>query len=695
MLSGGDAESPDADPAARQYLPFGTVYATYEFLERALGVRWYWPGELGLVAPKRSTVSLDRMHWHGKPSFDCRHTYFARADDPDISAAESLLWWRRLRHGALGGPANANHSFNDWPGRYGKTHPEYFKMRPDGSRSAKTEFFGSGALGGHVCLSNPDVFRLTVEDKRKQFDGNTLWIYGAVMPGDGDITCYCEACQAVMRPERGSGGVHGDLVWGFVNKVAAEVRKTHPNRFITCCSYGSYREVPEIGVFEPNVAVTLCTGSAAPFQMDSAGYRSNYVGRIKAWSEKTANLYVWDYWNLPRWETGQHAAPSIFPHALRDTLVLEYGRVRGRYLELTQFDSEGKDLTGIAGRSNWADWIYDALNIYVGFRLMWNMDEDVDAVLGEFYREFYGPAGPYVRRFYEAAEAAGMDPNNRAAGWSHKGIWSQTYPPAFVEKVMGYLRQAEEVSRGQEPYHARAAKTLRAFLPFEKASKRWTAVLDRAIRNETLAVGPASRKPVIDGNIADPCWRAAAVASEFCESFNSADLRAQTELRFLHDDTMLYMAIRAPFGGPKPRRVEEAGSKDRPVWAADDSVELFFAQGVRKYQLIFGPDDIYVDSYEADMTKKYDSEKARQWDCPGMLHKSRTGQGEWTAEVAIPLASLELARPSRADPWRVNFCRNYFYKEGGKGGWQVELSTWRPTFGSFHNVERFGTMWFE
>ncbi len=78
-----------------------------------------------------------------------------------------------------------------------------------------------------------------------------------------------------------------------------------------------------------------------------------------------------------------------------------------------------------------------------------------------------------------------------------------------------------------------------------------------------------------------------------------------------------------------------------------------------------------------------------KWDCRGVAYKASTGENEWTAEMVIPLASLVLAHPSKDKPWRA------IYKAGGKGAWQSELSIWRPTFGSFHNVERFGTMWFE
>jgi len=473
VLSGGDAASADVDPAEAHHLPFGTLYATYEFLERVLGVRWYWPGDLGRVVPKCPTVSLARVQWSGAPAYDTRFCFFEFHDDPAITRQESNLWWRRMRRGGPGGSPIANHSYNDWPAKYGKTHPEYFALQRDGKRLTSGGYLDGAYMGGHVCHSNPDVLALTIQEKRRTFDENPWLRYSPVMPGDGNFGCLCEKCVAAQRPDMGESGRNSDLIWGFVNKVAAATRQTHPDRFITCCSYADYVSVPRDVAFEPNVAVTLCTGLALPSMMSSPEYRASYLDRIGAWSRKSANLYVWDYWNVPRWNKGQYGAPAVYPHAVKESFLLEQGRVRGRTIELTQFDSEGRDVTKTNGRGHWADWMYDSLNVYVAFRLMWNMDQDVDAMLDEFYREFYGPAGPWVRRFYGEMEMAYLRPR-RDAGWDWSAIWLETYPPDFVAKSMGYLREAERVSRGQEPYHARAVKTLEGFAPVERVSRWYT-----------------------------------------------------------------------------------------------------------------------------------------------------------------------------------------------------------------------------
>ena len=249
--------------------------------------------------------------------------------------------------------------------------------------------------------------------------------------------CRCEDCQAALRPEKPSGARHTDYVWSFVNKVARETRKNHPRRLITCASYSDYSAVPENFELEPNVAVTLCIGSASLNLATSADARASYLKRLTDWSEKTEHIYVWDYWNNPRFDKGTYGAPTIFPHMIQDWFALESGRVKGHVLAFTKYDSERTDITG---HGSWADWIFDSLNAYIAMQLMWNPDRDVDPILAEFYEKFYGPAGPSIQKFYEAMETTYMAPSNKSELWDYRSVWGQVYPEAFVQKAMRHLR---------------------------------------------------------------------------------------------------------------------------------------------------------------------------------------------------------------------------------------------------------------
>ncbi len=300
------------------------------------------------------------------------------------------------------------------------------------------------------------------------------------MPGDslGLYYCQCEKCQALVQPEKGRDGKYSRIVWGFVNRAAAEVRKTHPDRFITCCAYAQYAAVPEDVHLQPNVAVTLCAGRFFPNMIWRSDTKAEYVQWIESWADKAANLYVWDYWNTPRFYAGVYGAPSVFPHAIQEWFMLDRGRVKGRVIEMTQKDSRGMDVRKKGKGTNWAHWMFDSVNVYVAMRLMWDLDQDVDAVLEEFYRDFYGPAGPAIRRFYEEMEAAYLNPDTKGAPafrWEWSTCWMDTYPPDFVARVMGHLRRDEELTRNREPFHARAVKTLDGFAPFERVSLSYSS----------------------------------------------------------------------------------------------------------------------------------------------------------------------------------------------------------------------------
>ncbi|OGV64000.1 MAG: hypothetical protein A3K19_04335 [Lentisphaerae bacterium RIFOXYB12_FULL_65_16] len=692
VIAGGDNRN-NLTPVGNTKAPFGTLYAAYEFLERALGVRWYWPGELGRVTPKRPTLSLGTVQWQGAPSYETRFCWYANHKDPEITGAMTWAWWRRMRWGGVGGDPIGMHSFNSWNKKYGAEHPDWFALQRNGQRLNNPD--GSGNELGHLCYTHPDVLAAVTKEKQELFDKTPWSRYSPVMTGDSDdlYWCQCDRCKPLIRPQDGREGAHSLGMWTFVNQVAAELRKTHPDRYITCCAYASYRKDPKDVFLEPNVAVTLCAGHF-PNQLWQPDVKDRYVGWIQKWSAKSANLYVWDYWNSPRYGKGVYGAPAIFPHAIQEWFLLERGRVKGHAIEWSDIDHNGESIGG------WADWMFDAVNAYTAMRLLWDLDQNVDAMLDEFYTQFYGPAGPGVKRFHDAMEAAYANPNGKGGpefAWDWNTCWVNTYPQDFVADVMGSLRDAVKAAEGQEPYHARAERTLKGFLPFENASRRYGAAATNAVTNVEVRLPTAPTPPAIDGNLDDTCWQTAVVAGGFVDSFNSAELRAKTEMRLARDDKSLFIAIRAELPDDRAKTTLPPDSVDRYVWE-NESCEMFLVQGVKKYQFLIGPGNIYADNYHPDLNQKFAMDMF-QWTCAGVQYKAVSTGKEWTAELAVPLASMELAPPTKDAPWRVNFCRNFFYSldppDTKAPHWQTELSTWRPTFGSFHNVDRFGTLWFE
>ncbi|NLZ62306.1 MAG: DUF4838 domain-containing protein [Lentisphaerae bacterium] len=676
ILTGGDTPGANRNQAlSTRGVATGTLYAAYEFLERIFGVRWYWPGNYGTVVPPATDIKITRLLQTGTPSYSTRGFLYSIPRDKEISTEDFIRWYRRNRIGSANGSSMANHSFNAWPKKFGATHPEYFALQVDGRR--KTD----EVAGGHVCLSNPEVLKETIREKLEYFEKNPDAGFSSVMPGDsfGLYKCICEDCQKPLQPERGPGGIASNLVWDFVNKVALGVAEKMPDRYITCCAYGEYRQRPDFPL-APNVAVTLCY-SAQP-RSDQIS-KNKWRAMLDEWRQTGAALYIWEYWNNSRYSRGVYGAPAVFPRHLQEFMRLDQGQVRGRALELSNIDGDGVSFP------YWTDWIYDVLNIYVVSHLMNNINCDVEKLLDEYYPNFYGPAAEPMRQFHDELELA-WTKGNYSDGWNWETCWVKTYPPEFVDRMMGLLRQSVQLCAGQEPYLKRAQKTLEGYLPFERNS-----FLFREKKSQTnvpeITVPQGTVKPQLDGRPDEEAWQKAAVISNFCDSYNIYEQKAITEMRFLVAEETLFVAISAKI---PPERTEinwadDLGERDSLLWNRE-SAELFFVgQDKECYQFIVAPNGKIADF-------KWPAENmaaALKWDAQGLQFAVlRENNTTWTAEIAIPLSNLTFAKPPQDCDFIVNFARNHRFQDAQDKAWKWEQSCWLPTYGPFHSYDKFGKM---
>jgi hypothetical protein len=117
----------------------GTLFGVYEWLERELGVRWLWPGDLGTVVPRARDVALRAVDVTVQPRFFQRHVRPGlgfTSSNPALGftskAAEEYarvqsVFLRRQRMGRSEKMAYG-HAFTDWWSKYGREHPEWFQL---------------------------------------------------------------------------------------------------------------------------------------------------------------------------------------------------------------------------------------------------------------------------------------------------------------------------------------------------------------------------------------------------------------------------------------------------------------------------------------------------------------------------------------------------------------------------------------
>ena len=450
----------------------GTRYAVTAFLEDALGVRFLWPGELGKVVPKRATVTAGDIDTRIAPRILQRRIRIgasygermAKGGDKigitadDFKAARAAASKTASRDGGwarwnrLGGSLNlvSGHSFGDYWERFGKLHPEWFAMAPNGSRDQ------SGSPDrARLCVSNRELIAQVAADRIARLDANPKQKSVTIGPNDGGTTsfCVCEECKKLDPPEGRpirmvdfSPGANRrpfdyvsltDRYVHFFNAVAEKVVAKHPDVTLTADAYGVYAAPPVKAKLHPNIAI-------------------RYVGVTYTDDEKRER-------GIADWHAWQEAAKKIY---FRSNLLLA-GRRQGTpvvYVHKLAEDFSGlaEGMIGTDLDSCCHNWATQGINYYAMARLLWDPDLDIDALLDDYCRAGFGAGAVHVKAYLLEVESL----TNLMATTEMK--YTGPFTHEAIAGLRGHLDKAHASTAGDTGSNKRVA-FLRAGLEYTDA----------------------------------------------------------------------------------------------------------------------------------------------------------------------------------------------------------------------------------
>ncbi|MBM78970.1 MAG: hypothetical protein CMJ78_00040 [Planctomycetaceae bacterium] len=367
----------------------GSFNAVCGFL-RDLGVRWYMAGDIGEILPQTKTIALPKVDKTVHPDFPMRILNFR----PAVYGRDAMMWGFRLgvRQPYGRQAAHGMHSMTDNE-RTLRMHPNWFALY-GGKRQNDPQI-----KNNQLCYSNDELFRETVRFCQTQLDHFDMDVV-SVQPPDGyTAMCQCELCKGKDSPELGYRGMLSNYVWDFVNRVAKEVGKTHPNKKISNLAYGIYTEPPSnIDKLEPNIQVII-VGGRRPLSEDREDLRRLRDG----WAKKT-DTPVEIFENYPFTGRGFYL-PAYFPRSLGEQINETKGATRGEDIWITMDFKE--NAIG-----------YNHFLLYFTSRMYWGgKDKDAGAMFDEYVDKFYGPAAAEMGAFFAYCEKnwRGMDRDSALA----------------------------------------------------------------------------------------------------------------------------------------------------------------------------------------------------------------------------------------------------------------------------------------
>lgn len=351
----------------------GTMYGVFRFLQSFLGVQWYTP-EVTKI-PRLKKYDLSNINLSEEPKIRYRYTDFFCAQDMPWLAHNLMNTSRNNKENAYGVASRywGTHSMGTMvpASKYFKSHPEYFAY-----------WKGKRIDNGQLCLSNPHVLEIIKEETLAAIRRHPEYGFYDVSQLDNKRYCTCKKC---IELENKYGGHSGLMIW-FVNQVAEDVKKHHPDKYIGTFAYQYTRQAPNNIVPYDNVVVRLCDIEccfAHPLSSQCNEQNASFMRDLREWSKLTKNLYIWDY--IVNYSNYMAPFPNIQVLAPNLETFSDYN-VLAVYEE-----AQG----GTLGNA------FEELKCWVLAQLMWNPTLDTEQLVSQFIGDYYGESSDDIMDYYK------------------------------------------------------------------------------------------------------------------------------------------------------------------------------------------------------------------------------------------------------------------------------------------------------
>ena len=409
----------------------GTAWAVPDFLERLVGVRWYWPAEYGgRSIPRSASLLIPPAHYSDQPVFRERTfhpessgmlplsfaPHYATAKDmmslplpfapgvlPEGETSVTLVPHLPLTR--YGGslpyqPAMQGARAYDVAGEAARLKPRVeamFALKKDGGRNRAV-----------FCYSAPQTLDWMLKRCEQVWDngGNGgSWLRPSCVnlwfPFTPGLACNCPACRetaATYRADRelnaSLAARHGDRrafeiveklvherVFGlFAKRLCEAVKQRWPDKKIIYHPW--HTDCPRDVEFPDNLVV---------HDLDS-GFRMGLIHQPVVLREQQDRLRAWKSaikgdGPVVGWRCGFYGpsdwtyGPVQFPHAVRDFYLANRDVISGSQVPTYSLPC----------------WTTAAPTWYVWMRVLWNPELDVDAVLDEMCRRLFGAGAETAR----------------------------------------------------------------------------------------------------------------------------------------------------------------------------------------------------------------------------------------------------------------------------------------------------------
>lgn len=369
---------------------YGTEFGAYEFIEKYVGVRWLFPGDLGEYVPDLSSIEILCVNVKQNPSFPQRQLMI------DASGFHKELqkgwenWALKLKKRAWKDTRMyEGHNMGILlmpPEKYATSHPEFFPVRK-GTRlipSAAAFNYESGWewKRWQPCFSEEKSIDEAVKNICEYFKKHPGRKWCSLAVNDMSGHCECEKCLAAVGGKKNFLNMYNysDLYYAWANKVAEGVLKHYPDKTFGLLAYSEVIDPPSFPL-NPHIVPTI---TYERLKWAVPAIREHGEKLTEEWMAKAKTLGWYDYlYGEP------YKIPRVWFHVMGD-----YYRF-GHSCNVRSIISEA------ALNEDWRE----GPKIYLSLKQQWDAGLDTDKLLNEWYELAVGKkAAPYLAEYYKIWE---------------------------------------------------------------------------------------------------------------------------------------------------------------------------------------------------------------------------------------------------------------------------------------------------
>ena len=418
--------------------PRGTIYAVYTFLQDVVGCRWY-EHDTPPIVPNMSTLTIGAQDVVYRPPFDYRDPYTnakygyggtQAPPDGDVPFGVKLRINTAEVPEEYGGGTDFGgaHTMLDWvlpPSQYFAAHPDWY--RDDGSGTRHSDALCFMSPGGRAQAAANVIAKLDAEYATM---GDPKVI--SISHPDSGVHCRDPLCAAALQTYIVDSGP----LLEFINYIAQQVEAVYPDVLVSTLAYWATVQPPYPGTITARDNVLIHFGlnwggfypAYPPNNVVLRDFRkpfgqTPFADYLVAWNQIASNIYIWDYDTNFRNMIQPHPTYFAFPNSLA------FYRDNGVNGVMSQ-----------GGWSNAGDFV--RMKLWVNAQMLWDPDQDVDALMDDFLNGYYGAAGPYLKQYLNLMDGmTGLlsDTDNCTRSWLSL---------ADLNQATTYFNQAEAAVAG-------------------------------------------------------------------------------------------------------------------------------------------------------------------------------------------------------------------------------------------------------